>query len=53
MVRSESLHLIPHSIFQERIYTLYGVCSRALGIGRMQLLGFFPSNLHASPADDC
>ena len=41
VVRSESFLSTPHSIFQERISTLYGVCSRALGIGRTQLHGFF------------
>lgn len=41
VVRSESFHSTPHSIFQERISTLYRVCSRALGIGRTQLHGFF------------
>ena len=41
VVSSESFHSTPHSIFQERISTLYRVCSRALGIGRTQLHGFF------------
>lgn len=53
MGRSESFHSVPRSIFQERISILSGVCSMALGIGKMQLLGFFYSNLYASPADDC